>query len=96
MTDSGRLVCSPACASAVRLTEQTLAAIRDKTVTSARVTGYFSLALGIFIGAVASFPLSDGAWPVALLFSAVASVFVATGIAFLRIAKRKARSENED
>ena len=86
---SGRLVCSPVCASASRQTEEFVAGTRNKSVRSARTSAYFCYGIGILfvIGAVA-FHLDIHAWPLTLFVSTAGIGFIITGASYMRVAKR--------
>lgn len=86
---SGRLVCSPACSSASKQTEEFVAATRNKSVRNARTNAYFCYSLGaIFIIGGVAFHLDIHAWPFTLFISAAGIGFVITGVGYMRVAQR--------
>jgi hypothetical protein len=94
-SSSNRVVCSSECASALGSAEDAIKSIRGKTTASARSCGYFLLAAGIAFAGFAFVFLRDSRfWQLATLLFTFAVVFVVSGIALLRIAKRKAAQEN--
>ena len=70
-------------------------AVRAKTVSSARLSGYFLLAAGFVFGGFAVVPLRDGLWQLGVFLLPLALVFLVAGWAFLRIAKRRERIEHD-
>lgn len=96
-TSSGRSVCSPRCADGAAAMEASLETIRQKTISSNRLAGYFCLVAGITFGGFGVYEISrsisSGSWSVVtLLPCCFAVVLTAVGIAMLRMLKSKSRN----
>jgi hypothetical protein len=93
-SSSDRIVCSSECAAALGSAEDAIKSIRGKTITGARSTGYLLLAAGIAFAGFAFVFLRDGIWQLTAFLFTTGAVFVVSGIAFMRIARRRAAQES--
>lgn len=87
-SESNRIVCSTACASALLSAEQALDSLRTKSASSYRSNGYFMIAIAVvFVGFTI---LAYRQYPILGPFVLpCAAIFAVTGIVFVRLAKRK-------
>jgi hypothetical protein len=91
---SERVVCSVTCSAALLRTEQALDSLRAKSVSSLRLAGYMMLATAVVFLGFGSFEIYNGIARLAFLLFPAGLVFGVTGVAYLRIAKRKAQHDN--
>ena len=88
-SQSGRLVCSPACSAASKQLEDFIASTRNKTTRGARVSSYFCFGLGAVLAftAVASY-FDIHSWPLTIYMGASGIGFILGGVGFNRVANR--------
>jgi Uncharacterized protein conserved in archaea (DUF2180) len=93
---TGRIVCSTTCLSGLRLTEQAIDGLRNKTISGASFSGYFFLVSGLVMAIFAFVPIRGRiVWHIASLLLVFAVIFIGAGIGFIRIAKRKEINERD-
>jgi hypothetical protein len=89
-SESNRIVCSSACASALLSTEHAIDGLRNKSASSYRSNGYFLLAIAVVFLGFGALAYRD--YPIlGPLLLPCTAVFAVTGIVFVRLAKRKER-----
>ena len=93
-SESGRVVCSASCSAALLRTEQALESIRTRSVSSLRSAGYMMLATAVVFIGFGSLEVYNGIARLAFLLLPAGMVLGITGIAYLRIAKRKEQSDH--
>ena len=75
---------------ALQLAEQAINSIRSKTISGARSSGYFMLSAALVFAGFAFVPLYGHiVWFLTFFLLFFALVFIISGVAFLRIAKKK-------
>jgi hypothetical protein len=88
-SQSGRLVCSPACAAASKEMEESIASTRHKANRSARVNAYFCFGLGaIFVVSAVAMYFDIQSWPLSIFIGASGLGLCLAGMGFNRVAKR--------
>lgn len=93
-SESGRVVCSAICSAALLRTEQALDSLRARNVSTLRSSGYMMLATAVVFVGCGTFEVYDGIAQVACLLFPAGLVFGITGLAYLRIAKKKDQRDN--
>ena len=86
---SGRVVCSEACSKALLQTEQVIHNLRARSVRGARVVGYLSIAIAAVFCGFGAFEFYSGIARLGWFLVPVSAVLAASGVAFLRIARKQ-------
>ena len=93
-SESGRVVCSAACSLALLQTELALQNLRTRSASSARISGYFAIAVGVVIGAFGFMEFYNGIARLGYFLVPTALVLVVSGVFYLQTAKRKQKRDN--
>lgn len=92
-SQSGRLVCSPACAAASKQIEEFIASTRHKAVRGARVASYFCfIVAAIFFVSAIAFYFDLHKWPLTIFVGASGVGFMIAGVGYMRVSKRDTAS----
>jgi len=88
-SQSGRLVCSPPCATAIKQMEDFIGSTRHKTTRSARFNMYFCIGLGVvfLVFAIASY-FDIHSWPLTGFVGAAGIGFILRGAGYSRVVRR--------
>jgi hypothetical protein len=82
-------VCSPACATASKQTEDFIVSTRNKTARGARTNAYFCYGIGVvFIVSAGLFHSDLHVWQLTAFVAAAGMGFLLAGVGLMRVAKR--------
>ena len=88
-SNSGRVVCSPACSSGISATEVALESVRQKTLSANRLAAHLLIGLGILFGSFGLFAMSRKQWFISLYLIGAGVLLAVFGFILLRVASRK-------